>query len=177
MKRHLIILVLTCWTSLGFSQNDKFANAVIALQVLEYFAINKEADTIDYHITTDKSRFWINERIERCNERWRTEKKLKTMNLETLTTIKYITVKSKKEIEPNTYASAQLMELEFRNTQSGIDNEKIIDQLDRIEKECINKAPWVSWRIDNKLYFIMTRATLFGQEIPKIKDKMNEKLK
>ena len=177
MKRHLIILVLTCLTSLGFSQNDKFASAVFALQDLDYFVTNKEADTINYHITTDKSKFWINERIDRCNKQARTENKLKTINLETLTKIKYITIKSKKAIEPNTYSSAELMELVFQNTQSAIDNEKIIDQLDLMEKECINKAPWVSWRIDNKIYFIVTKATLFGQEIPKIKEKMNEKLK
>ena len=45
------------------------------------------------------------------------------------------------------------MELEFQNTQNAIDYEKIIDQLHPIEKECLNKAPWVSWRIDNKLFF------------------------
>lgn len=164
-------------SSIGFSQNDKFAGAVYALQDLDYFVINKEADTINYHITTDKSNFWINERIARCNEKTRTENKLKRINLEALTAIKYVSVKSKKEIEPNTYPKAELMELEFHDIQNAINNGKIIDQLELMKKECINKAPWVYWRIDNKLYFIVTRATLFGQEIPKIKDKMNEKLK
>ena len=115
MKRHLIILVLTCLTSLGFSQDDKFASAVFALQDLGYFVTNEEADTINYHITTDKSKFWINVTIDRCNKQIRTEKKLKTINLETLTTIKYITVKSNMEIEPKTYVKAELMELEFQD--------------------------------------------------------------
>jgi hypothetical protein len=177
MKRHLIILVLTCVTSLGFSQKDKFASAVFALQDLDYFVTNKEADTINYHISTDKSKFWINDRIETCNKQPRTENKLKAINLATLTTIKYITVKSKNQIEPKTYASAELMELEFQDMQTAIDNEKIINELDLMAKECVSKAPWICWRIENKLYFIVTRATLFGQEIPKIKEKMNEKLK
>jgi len=177
MKRLLIICVLTCFTSLGFSQNDKFASAILALQDINYFVSNKDSDTINYTITTDKSKFWINERIDRCNEQIRTQKKIKNINLETLTKIKYVSVKSNKEIEPKTYATAELMELEFQDIQSTLENEKIINQFDLMDKECINKAPWIYWRIDNKLYFIVTRATLFGLEIPKIKDKMNEKLK
>jgi hypothetical protein len=177
MKRHLILSIFSLFTSLGISQNDKFANAILGLKNLDYYVINLDSDTLNYRIMADHSKFWLNERIEICHKINLNQEKIQLINLKNLTTIKNTVVKSRTEIASKTFAKAELWELEFQNTIYAIENEKIISQLNMIAMECINKAPWTCWRIDNKLYFIITSATLFGQEIPKIKNKMNEILK
>lgn len=168
MKTHLIVLILTFSVNLSYSQNDKFEKAILALEEINYSLTKKNSEI---------SKFQINTSIEWCNLQEFKETRIDTLNFENVISFSYSSIKSKNEIRPKTYVTAEIMELEFINLQNAKSNEKIINQLGQTEKECINKAPWTYWRIENKLYFILTRAKLFGQEIPKIKEKMIEKLK
>lgn len=177
-KKSLFTFFLACITGLGYSQDDKFEKAVSSLREIGYYPLNgDESKKSNQLFSTSKSTFWINEKIDVCNINSNTSNKPKQFDLDNLIGIKSIVIKSKDEIQPKTYSKAELFELEFVREEDATKNEKTFSQYTLNEKECIVKSPWTCWRIDNKLYFIITSATLFGQEIPKIKNKLDAELK
>jgi hypothetical protein len=178
MKNSITILILGISPLLGYSQVDKFDAAVIQLKELNYYV--KDIDpfnTKSYQIADESEVNWINESIDYCNTLSSMDRKLDSIDLDKIVTVKLATVKSETEIEPGLYPSAQIVQVEFTDSLEALNNERILERLTFSEKECINKAPWEFWRINNKLYFILTRATIFGQEIPKIRAAMYEQLK
>lgn len=178
MKNLIAILIIGISPLFGYSQGDKFETAIIQLEELNYYVIDKDLTKNKPYRTADKSEInWINESIDYCNTLSWIDRKLHSINLDKIITLKQTTIKSKTAIEPDLYPSAKLIQVEFADSLEAINNERILGQLTFSEKECVSKAPWEFWRINDKLYFIITRATIFGQEIPKIQATMNEQLK
>lgn len=130
---------------LGYSQVDKFDAAIIQLRELNYYEEpNDPFNTKSYQIEDESEINWINESIDYCNTLSSMDRKLDSIDLDKIVTVKLATVKSETEIEPGLYLSAKIIEVEFADSLEAINNERILEQLTFSEKECVSKTPWRS---------------------------------
>jgi len=168
IMKNLITLFIFCFSLFSFSQ-DKFYEAIIELgNDLEYFpeSISGNKNYIDESSVVK----WFKKSIEFCSEH---DSKINEIDFDEFVSAKSTHIKSKKPLKGKTYLRVTVEEWTFKSEKNAID---FISKFRLANLECLNKGGIEFWRIKEKIYLIVSGATMFSYKFNKIKESMDKVL-
>ncbi len=166
MRKFIIILVFLLFNPI-YGQIS-FKEIVKEVEKLDYIIINNSENKL-----INPTENWYTQIIKIINSHENSKISLKNANK--VLSIKFFYIKGKKQIMPSTFGRAEIQEWRFKNSE---DAKIFADELENnsfVLKERLHKAPWSFWRINNKLYFILTGGTYMSGDLPKIEEKIKGK--
>lgn len=166
--KNLLILLMIFQSHSSFSQ-DKFYQSLKQLETeLDYYS-EIENDDKKYKNLSFYAEIFEKNKAE-CAEY---NPEIKNLNFNEFISAKSTNIKSKKPLGGNTYLRVTIEEWTFNNEKNA---KQFTNKLKYGNLECLNKGGIEFWTIQNKVYFIISPATLFSYEFEKIKKVLNMKL-
>ncbi|CAL2102572.1 exported protein of unknown function [Tenacibaculum sp. 190130A14a] len=161
MKK-LSLIVLLIYSMLSYAQSS-FNRAIEQLGVdLKYYPETKiEEKSLTINLFKETKEF--------CEENI---PKINVINFNEFSKARSVEIKSKKPLGGNIYLRLTIEEWTFSDVKRARDFErkfKLIRHLD-----CLNKGGIEFWRVKEKMYLIISPATMFSYEFGKVKKSMNK---
>ena len=165
MKK-LILLFIFCLPILSTAQ-DKFNESIIQLgNDFGYFPKSKNENFHHKSLIADS----FKKSKEYCAEY---DSKLSEIDFNEFVSAKSTEVVSKRPLKGKIYLRVTIEEWTFVSKKSAKEFES---KFKLVSLDCLNKGGIEFWRVNEKIYLIVSPATMFSYEFKKIKKSMNKKL-
>ena len=157
---------MLCSSILSIAQ-DKFNESIIQLgNDLEYFPKSK-GENIKYTNKSYAADLFKKSKMN-CNEY---DSKINEINFNEFVSAKSTDIKSKRPLKGKTYLRVTIEEWTFMNKKKAKEFE---NKFKLVDLDCLNKGGIEFWRIDEKIYLLISPATMFSYEFVEIKKSLNK---